>query len=95
MANSGSKPEDESRRDLAGQHLIDCPVHFLDAPTFADHPSLLGGVERENLGEVLTSPHDRSDDRDSLQHGLEDRDIHLPTSRQGNADEPPAPTEGR
>ena len=59
----------------------------------ADHLGLAGGVQLEHLAQVRAGADDRADDRDPVQHGLEDRQRDVVVGRQRDEHERAAPAQ--
>ena len=87
-------PEDDPSSDASRFDVGDCLVDVVERACLADHLRPAGGVELEDLAEILPRADDRADDGDPVQHGLEDRQGDLVVGRQRDEDERATATEG-
>src|ERR1700733_9109193 len=81
-----SELEDDTGRDTAGEDVVDGLVDLVDLAVDGDHCGPAGGVQGEDVTEVVASADDRADDSLAVDHGVEDRQTQRRVvSRQGDA----------
>lgn len=79
--------EDEPGLHLALLDVFETLVHLVQLADLADHPGAPLGVQPEHLIEVGAVAHDRAEDRDSVEDGLEDRQLDCVIRGQGDEDQ--------
>src|SRR3984885_9438944 len=68
-----SELEDDTGWDSAGQDVVDGFVDLVDLAVDGDYLGPPGGVQGEDVTEVVAGADDRADDRLAVDHGVEDR----------------------
>lgn len=71
----GSELEDDTGRHLAGQHVVDGLVDCIDLAVHRNHLGPSGGVQGEDVSEVVAGAYDRADDGLAADHRVEDRQV--------------------
>src|SRR6266571_1380400 len=72
---AGSEPEDHAGGYLAGEHVVDGFVDFVELAFDGDDASAACGMKAEDVGGVVASADDRADDRLAVEYGVEDRHV--------------------
>src|SRR3984893_345886 len=72
MMGGRSELEDDTGWDGAGEDVVDGLVDLVDLAVDGDHGGAAGGVQGEDVGEVVTGADDRADDSLAVDDGVED-----------------------
>jgi hypothetical protein len=83
----GARLEDDTGGDAPCLDVRHRVVHLVERPHLARDARLARRVQLEHLAQVGAGAHDRADDGDAVEHGLEDRDRHGVVRGKGDEDQ--------
>src|ERR1700733_1550512 len=94
LIRGGLGHEHDPCGDPAGLDVSDRLVYPGERSRLAYHARLASAVQLEHLAQILSSPDDRTHDRDSVKHGFEDRELDLVVRRQRDEHQLAAASQG-
>ena len=68
--------EDQAGRDASLFDLLKCMVDFFQVSFLIDHMGLAVGMQLVHFRKVEAGSHNRPNDFDPIEYGLEDRQLH-------------------